>query len=64
MRTQKNATLAAFDLLMKYFALMKFYLEAPEFPGKQIDSVENGRGEAMKMAKHMPPVGRTAADAL
>ena len=64
MRTQKNATLAAFDLLMKYFAVMKFYLEALEFTGKQIDSVENGCGEAMKMAKHMPPADRTAAHAL
>jgi hypothetical protein len=43
---------------------MKFYLEVLESAGKQIDSVEDGRGEAMKMAKHMPPIGRTATHAL
>src|SRR5207248_10765422 len=64
MRAQKNATLAAFDLMVKYFTVMKFYLEVLESAGKQIDSIENGRGEAMKMAKHMPPVGWTTAYAL
>ena len=64
MRAQKNATLAAFDLMMKYFTVMKFYLEVLESAGKQINSVEDGRGEAMKMAKHMPPVGWTTAYAL
>jgi hypothetical protein len=49
---------------VKYLTVVKFYLEVLESAGKQIDSVEDGRGEAMKMAKYMPPVGRTAAHAL
>jgi hypothetical protein len=48
---------------MKYFAIMKFYLEVVKFPGKQINAIEDCSGEAMKMAKDMPPMRRTPADA-
>ena len=49
---------------MKYLTVVKFYLEVLESAGKQIYSIEDGRGEAMKMAEHMPPVGGTTAYAL
>ena len=43
---------------------MKLYIKALELTAQQVNAIQNRRGEAMKMTKHMPPVGGVAAQLL
>jgi hypothetical protein len=43
---------------------VKLYVKALELTAQQVNAIQNGRGEAMKMTKHMPPVGGVTAHLL
>jgi hypothetical protein len=48
-------------LALQDFLSMHCHTKARELAAQQINAIQNCRGETMKMAEHMPPVGRTAA---
>ena len=57
MRAQEDAAFAAFDLAMHDFLAMNRDAKALEVAAQQVNAIQNGRGEAMKMAKDVPPAG-------
>ena len=63
MRAEQDATSPALYLAIKYFALMEFNVEAMKFAGEQINTIQNGCGEVVKMPKYMPPVSWASAHA-
>src|SRR6266446_8051551 len=61
MRAQEDGACAAFDLAVQDFLPMNRHTKALELSAHQINAIQNGRGETMKMAEDMPPVSWRAA---
>jgi hypothetical protein len=55
MRAQQDATPAGCRLIQNALAAEDLDLEALQSPGQEIDSIQNGGGEAVNVAKQIPP---------